>query len=35
MIDDCTDASLLARLAREAGEVFAKYDDELEAEHGD
>jgi len=32
MIDNCLDASLLARLARKAGEVFARYDKELEDE---
>lgn len=30
MIDECLDASLLARLAREAGETFAQYDKELD-----
>jgi len=30
MIDEFYDASLLAKLAREAGEVFARYDRELE-----
>lgn len=28
MIDACEDAGLLARLAREAGEIFAAYDPE-------
>jgi len=27
--DECLDASLLARLARQAGEVFARYDQDL------
>jgi hypothetical protein len=26
MLDECLDVSLLARLAREAGELFAEYD---------
>jgi len=32
MIDECLDALLLARLAREAGEIFARYDRELKDE---
>lgn len=32
IIDECLDASLLARLAREAGDIFARYDKELEDE---
>ena len=32
MIDECFDVLVLARLAREAGEIFARYDKELENE---
>ena len=32
IIDECLDASLMAKLAREAGEAFEKYDRELEDE---
>lgn len=35
LIDECLDASMLASLAREAGEVFAEYDRQLPDEDED
>lgn len=35
MIDGCLDASLLAALARQAGEVFARYDRDLPSAEND